>query len=407
MAEAVVPAVLQELIREHRLFQRPEWQRLTNLEKELVNTLSRTDLSAGQRARLYASLTHPYKAVREDILINGAQLHVNKDRHTNRAVKKDRHTNFEEQQEVVDDEPELAEDPQEDEENDVEEALPDGEERAVADIVADEETESLEGEQEENEYEAEAVGEDEDVFEDVQDSDEEEEEPLPSEPDISPFHNRHQILARVNSAANIYDKVLRMITADLQDTLTTNERKEQTDKRSLATKDFVNYLQQTDEGLVDGSYNMKNVVLVKRAIKKRNPTYYEHLSNQFPILNEVAETKSADFDPVNYSPTQLREIAAIQKADPSKFVFSTEQLDAQLSTENKRESRRLAEKKRKAEQPDQSSESSSPISRPQTRKKHKKAAVVESPESSPEKRPNSKDVYYKDPSFRGRAPKDN
>lgn len=77
MAQAVLPAVLQDLINEHKLFQRPEWQRLTQLEKELIDTLSRTDMSAGERARRYASLTYPYRAIRNDVLINGTKLHVN------------------------------------------------------------------------------------------------------------------------------------------------------------------------------------------------------------------------------------------------------------------------------------------------------------------------------------------
>jgi hypothetical protein len=85
MAQAVIPAVLQDLIREHKLFQRPEWQRLTDLEKELIEILGRTDLSAGQRARQYAALTKPYIANRDNLLLNGTQFQTKvADQPTNR-----------------------------------------------------------------------------------------------------------------------------------------------------------------------------------------------------------------------------------------------------------------------------------------------------------------------------------
>ena len=77
MSQAVLPVVLQDLIREHKLFQRPEWQRLTELERGIINTLSRTDMSPDARNRKYASLTYPYRAVKENILINGTRLQPN------------------------------------------------------------------------------------------------------------------------------------------------------------------------------------------------------------------------------------------------------------------------------------------------------------------------------------------
>lgn len=75
MAQAVLPAAfLQDLIQEHKLFQRPEWVRLTDLDRELINTLSRSDMTAGEKKRKYASLTYPYMAVRENVLLNGTKL---------------------------------------------------------------------------------------------------------------------------------------------------------------------------------------------------------------------------------------------------------------------------------------------------------------------------------------------
>ena len=74
MSQAVIPSVLQDLIFEHKLFQRPEWQRLTELDRRLINTLSRTDLSAGEKARQYASIIYPYRSVKEDVLVNGRRF---------------------------------------------------------------------------------------------------------------------------------------------------------------------------------------------------------------------------------------------------------------------------------------------------------------------------------------------
>lgn len=88
MSQAVLPAVLQDLIHEHKLFQRPEWLRLTELERELINTLSRTDMTAGEKKRKYASLTYPFRAIRENVLLNGTRLRTKKENVHNSSTEK-------------------------------------------------------------------------------------------------------------------------------------------------------------------------------------------------------------------------------------------------------------------------------------------------------------------------------
>ena len=51
MAQAVFPSQLQDILRSHELLQRPEVKRMTELDKEMADILSRGDLTPAAKIR--------------------------------------------------------------------------------------------------------------------------------------------------------------------------------------------------------------------------------------------------------------------------------------------------------------------------------------------------------------------
>jgi hypothetical protein len=73
MAQPVFPQ-MANLLHEQDLLKRPEVKRMTQLDKAMADTLSRSDLTASQKIRQYDALIQPFRAVRENIEKNGTQI---------------------------------------------------------------------------------------------------------------------------------------------------------------------------------------------------------------------------------------------------------------------------------------------------------------------------------------------
>jgi len=268
MAQAAIPAVLQDLIKEHKLFQRPEWLRLSSLERELINTLSRTDLSAGQRARLYASLTNPYKALREDILVNGVQFSNKQDKHTNR------------------DGPQHLDLPAESETGNM-----DAEQIEYADESDDDDNSTTSSHiSEADETLASSHGE---IFDTASENE--------FEDASTTFSAKKILLERSLSTNEIFEKIVELLTYELQPKSEADKKNQDLHTelviRKRSTQDFLNVLKNLDNKDSKTSFNMHNAQLVKRGIMKRDPDFFKELEENFPNMREIPNTDDTNFDP--------------------------------------------------------------------------------------------------------------
>ena len=78
MAQAIFPpsTPLEAMAKQELLLQRPEMKKMLELDRKMANILSRTDISAEERAREYEKALLHFRTVREDVLINGTQLSI-------------------------------------------------------------------------------------------------------------------------------------------------------------------------------------------------------------------------------------------------------------------------------------------------------------------------------------------
>jgi len=74
MAQPIFPVEMQNLLREQELLKRPETKRMTQLDKDMADILSRTDLSPYEKITKWDALIRPFRIARENVIRNGIQL---------------------------------------------------------------------------------------------------------------------------------------------------------------------------------------------------------------------------------------------------------------------------------------------------------------------------------------------
>lgn len=76
MAQAIYPPrnVMEDIIQQQTILQRPEVVKMLDLDRLMANILSRSDMSPDERLREYEKAVLQFRAVRDDILLNGLQL---------------------------------------------------------------------------------------------------------------------------------------------------------------------------------------------------------------------------------------------------------------------------------------------------------------------------------------------